>query len=270
MFAVRRDGGAPPRRFEDRVVVEEPLEVRLDGATVTTTMRTPGADFELAVGFLWSEGALDGAGGVVDVRYCELGDAFESDFNVVSVGTRSGAARARPRLSVTTAACGVCGSDAIDALSTRLPPLPSPVPVLSSSVVVGVDGAVRARQPLFDKTGAVHAAAAFALSSGSVLVVREDIGRHNAVDKVVGRLVLDGRVVVDCEAVDGDEELGLFVSGRASFEMVQKAWAAGFRWLLAVGGPSSLAVDTARRANLGLAAFVRGGSMTVYSPEDRP
>jgi FdhD protein len=265
VFAVRRDGDARPRRFEDRVVVEEPLEVRLDGATVTTTMRTPGADFELAVGFLWSEGALDGAGGVVDVRYCELGDAFESGFNVVSVATRSGAARARPRLSVMTAACGVCGSDALDALCERLSPLPAPVPPLPPEVVVRVDAAMRRQQPVFDETGAAHAAAAFDLPSGDVVVVREDIGRHNAVDKVVGRLVLDDRV-----PVDHDDDVGLFVSGRASFEMVQKAWAAGFRWLLAVGGPSSLAVDTARRANLGLAAFARAGATTVYSPEDRP
>lgn len=260
MFAVRRDG-AEARRFEDHVVVEEPLEVRLDGTTVTTTMRTPGADFELAAGFLWGEGALGGER-VVDVRYCELGDAFESGFNVVSVTTSSGEARARPRLTATTAACGVCGSEAVDELCARLQPLPVPVPALNGALVTSVADALRDQQPLFTTTGAVHAAAAFDLASGELVVAREDIGRHNAVDKVVGHLLLDGRLPAD--------GLGLFVSGRASFEMAQKAWAAGFRWLLAVGGSSSLAVDIARRANLGLAAFVRGTAMTVYSPEDRP
>ena len=265
MFAVRRDG-AEARRFEDCVVVEEPLEVRLDGRTVTTTMRTPGADFELAAGFLWGEGALTGER-VVDVRYCELGDAFESGFNVVSVTTSGGEARARPRLTATTAACGVCGSEAVDELCARLLPLLAPVPALDGAVATAVGEALRDAQPLFATTGAVHAAAAFDVASGELVVVREDIGRHNAVDKVVGHLLLDGRLPADLEHPGG---LGLFVSGRASFEMAQKAWAASFRWLLAVGGPSSLAVDVARRANLGLAAFVRGTAMTVYSPEDRP
>jgi FdhD protein len=260
VFAVRRQGDAA-QRFEDHLVVEEPLEIRLDGNTVTTTMRTPGADFELAVGFLWGEGALVGEA-VAGVRYCELGDPFDSAFNVVSVGTASGRAKARPRLTATTAACGVCGSAAVDELCARLSPLPSSAPVVDPAVVRQVGDAVRDQQPLFALTGAVHAAGAFDLATGELLHVREDIGRHNAVDKVVGRLVLDGRVPAD--------GLGLFVSGRASFEMVQKAWAAGFPWLLAVGGASSLAVDVARAANLGLLAFVRGASATCYSPEDRP
>ena len=126
----------------------------------------------------------------------------------------------------------------------------------TSEVIAAVDAAVRAEQPLFDQTGSVHGAAAFDLASGEVLLVREDIGRHNAVDKVVGRLYLDDRLPA--------AQLGLFVSGRASFEMAQKAWAAGFACLLAVGGPSSLAVATAQRANLALIAFVRGSTYTAY------
>jgi FdhD protein len=263
VFAVRRDASGSRTRFEDHVIVEEPLEVRLDGTTITTTVRTPGHDFELAVGFCWAEGLL--AGEVVrDVRYCEVGDPFDTGFNVVSVGSKSGRAglAVKPRLTSVSAACGVCGSASIDDLCARLAPLDLPVPELDAAVVADVDDNLRRAQPLFDATGAVHAAAAFDLSTGDVLFAREDIGRHNAVDKVVGRLVLDGAVPASA--------LGLFVSGRASFEMVQKAWAAGFRWLVAVGGPSSLAVTTARAANLGLIAFARGKTMTQYAPEDRP
>jgi FdhD protein len=130
------------------------------------------------------------------------------------------------------------------------------VTVPSPDVIALVDGSVRAAQPLFDKTGAVHGAAAFDLDTGELGAVREDIGRHNAVDKVVGSLYLDGALPAG--------GLGLFVSGRASFEMVQKAWAAGFACVVAVGGPSSLAVTTATTANLGLVAFVRGDTHTVY------
>jgi FdhD protein len=262
VFAVRRDASGARSRFEDHVIVEEPLEIRLDGTTVATTVRTPGHDFELAVGFCWGEGVL--AGEVVrDVRYCEAGDPFDTGFNVVSVGTKSGRAgvSVQPRLTSVSAACGVCGSASIDELSARLATL-APPPELDPAIVRVVDENLRRAQPLFDATGAVHAAAAFDLSTGAVTVAREDIGRHNAVDKVVGRLVLDGALPAS--------DLGLFVSGRASFEMVQKAWAAGFRWLVAVGGPSSLAVTTARAANLGLIAFARGATMTQYAPEDRP
>jgi FdhD protein len=149
----------------------------------------------------------------------------------------------------------VCGADAIDALTDRLVPLTYGV-MPSPDVLGALADAVRAEQPLFDQTGAVHGAAAFTIADGSLLVVREDIGRHNAVDKVVGRLELDGRLPAT--------NLGLFVSGRASFEMVQKAWAAGFGCLVAVGGPSSLAVRTAKTARLPLVAFARGDTWTDY------
>ncbi|MDP1793110.1 MAG: formate dehydrogenase accessory sulfurtransferase FdhD [Acidimicrobiales bacterium] len=258
VMATRRIG-MEAKRFPDRVLTEEPLEIRLDGHRVATTMRTPGDDFELAVGFCWAEGLLT-PDAVKTIRYCGTGSAVETEFNVVTVETESPAVEPpTARLGVTTAACGVCGADAITALAERLTPMGGAAAVPAPDVIAGVDHAVRGAQPLFDQTGAVHGAAAFDLTTGEIRLTREDIGRHNAVDKVVGRLYLDGALPAT--------GYGLFVSGRASFEMVQKAWAAGFVSLVAVGGPSSLAVDTAKQAQLGLVAFARGESHTVYWPD---
>lgn len=257
----RTAGSAAERVVPDKVIVEEPLEIRLDGHRVATTMRTPGHDFELAVGFCVAEGLLAG-NTVKQIRYCATGSAVETEFNVVTVETDTPAVEPpAARLGVTTAACGVCGADAIAALAEGLAPLAPPARVPTAAVIATVDAAVRAEQPLFDQTGAVHGAAAFDMDTGALGPVREDIGRHNAVDKVVGRLHLDGQLPAT--------PLGLFVSGRASFEMAQKAWAAGFACVLAVGGPSSLAVSTANTANLGLIAFVRGDAFTIYSPAGR-
>ncbi|MCU0267169.1 MAG: formate dehydrogenase accessory sulfurtransferase FdhD [Acidimicrobiales bacterium] len=244
------------RRSPDELIVEEPLTVHLDGVRVATTMRTPGHDFELAAGFCFTEGLLGGAA-VQTCRYCGAGAAVDTAFNVVSVDTGGRAPTPTPRLGPTSSSCGVCGADAIDALTERLDPLvvdrTFPLGLLASLPERLLD-----RQPLFAATGAVHAAAAFD-GDGEPLVVREDIGRHNAVDKVVGRLLLDGALPAS--------DLGLYVSGRASFEMVQKAWAAGFGTLVAVSAPSALAVEVARRANLVLAGFVRLGRLNVYAPE---
>ena len=249
-------GESGTKRGPDHVIVEEPLEIQLDGQIVTTTMRTPGNDFELAVGFCHAEGLL-GDAVVKTIRYCATGSAVETNFNVVTVETGVSRPPVAARLTTTTAACGVCGSQSIEDLVARLDPLDAPPP-LSVETAAKAAAVARADQALFTETGAVHAAAAFDLATGDVVLVREDIGRHNAVDKVVGRLRLDGGLP--------PRGLGLFVSGRASFEMAQKAWAAGFPWLVAVGGVSSLAVDTAKRANLGLAGFLRDTSFTVYSP----
>jgi FdhD protein len=238
--------------------VEEPLEVRLDGTTVATTMRTPGHDFELAVGLLHGDGLLAGAP-VLSCRYCGTGSAVDSEFNVVSVDTGGAAPVPEPRLAATTSACGLCGSIAIDELRDRIAPIPvgAPWPV---EVLASVPARVHPDQDLFATTGAVHAAAAFD-RSGEPVVVREDIGRHNAVDKVVGRLLLDGRLPAT--------DLGLHVSGRAGFEIVQKAWAAGFSAVVAVSAPSALAVEAARQSGMTLAGFVRGDPpiANVYAPE---
>ena len=237
------------------LIVEEPLTIRLDDTVVATTMRTPGEDFELAAGFCHAEGLLVDAE-VTRVRYCATGSAVETRFNVVSVETGGTAATPVARLGTTTSSCGLCGSEAIDTLCERLAPV-ADTPELTAELLASMPGRMRPYQKLFDGTGALHAAAAFD-AGGELLVVREDVGRHNAVDKVVGRLLLDDELPA--------AGLGLCVSGRASFEMVQKAWAAGFAALVAVSAPTSLAVETARAAGLRLGAFAREERLTVFSP----
>jgi len=248
--------GGQRSRHPDELIVEEPLTVQLDGTTVSTTMRTPGHDYELAVGFCHTEGLLAGHP-VVGVRYCANGSAVSSEFNVVTVETGGRAPAPRPRLGNTTSSCGLCGNDAIDELCARLETLPPTEPI-ALSVLHAIPDAVRSAQGLFDSTGAVHGAAAFT-PAGEVLFTREDVGRHNAVDKVIGRMLLDGALPAT--------GIGLYVSGRASFELVQKAWAAGFSTLVAVSAPTALAVHTARRAGLVLAGFVRADRLNIYAPE---
>jgi FdhD protein len=252
--------GRALRRRPDHLIVEEPLEVHLDGHLVGTTMRTPGHDFELAVGLVHGDGLLAGAP-VLTCRYCATGSAVESGFNVVSVDTGGAAPVPEPRLTASTSACGMCGSTAIEELRDRIAPLPvgGPWPI---GLLAAVPATIHPDQDLFASTGAVHAAAAFD-RAGTAVVVREDIGRHNAVDKVVGRLLLDGLLPAT--------DLGLYVSGRAGFEIVQKAWAAGFSALVAVSAPSALAVEAARQCGMTLVGFVRGDEpvANVYSPEGR-
>jgi len=238
----------------DELIVEEPLEIRLDGHRVATTMRTPGADFELAVGFCFAEGLLAEAP-VQQVRYCATGSAVDTEFNVVTVETGGVAPIPEARLGTTTSSCGLCGSTTLFELESRLTPLVDPLR-FSAEVIESVPEAVLGGQKLFGVTGGVHAAAVFD-SAGEISTVREDIGRHNAVDKVVGTMVLEGRLPA--------RDLGLFVSGRASFELVQKAWAAGFSALVAVSAPSSLAVEAAERAGLLLVGFARPGRINIYT-----
>jgi len=254
---VRHIGPEGSRSAPDDLVVEEPLEMRLDGHAVATTMRTPGHDFELAAGFCLADGLLGGAA-VHGVRYCD-GPCGPGDttYNTVDVRTGGRAPVPASRLGVVSSSCGACGSTAIDELCLRLAPL-DPIGPVDPQLVSEVVEAARHAAPVFARTGAVHAAAAFDLGTGALAVVREDIGRHNAVDKVNGRLLLDGRLPAD--------NLGLYVSGRASFELVQKAWAGGFRMLVAVSGPSALAVRTARAAGLVLVGFARSERMNIYSP----
>jgi FdhD protein len=256
MLTQHWNGGTLQRR-PDRLIVEEPLEVHLDGHLVGTTMRTPGHDFELAVGLLHGDGLLAGAP-VVSCRYCGTGSPVESEFNVVSVDTGGTAPVPAPRLASTTSACGLCGSTAIEELRDRIAPIPVGEP-WSMALLAKVPALVHPDQDLFASTGAVHAAAAFD-RSGAPLLVREDIGRHNAVDKVVGRLLLDGRLPAT--------DLGLYVSGRAGFEIVQKAWAAGFSAVVAVSAPSALAVEAAQQCGMTLVGFVRGDPpvANLYTP----
>ncbi|MHB8467166.1 MAG: formate dehydrogenase accessory sulfurtransferase FdhD [Acidimicrobiales bacterium] len=246
----------------DQVVVEEPLEIRLDDTTVTVTMRTPGHDYELATGFCFTEGLLHGSQ-VRTVRYCATGTAVDTEFNVVTVSTDGTAPPPTARLHPTTSACGVCGTASLEHLAARLAPLAGPPAPADLDVLARVEAEARAGQELFESTGAIHAAAAFDLATGAVDVVREDIGRHNAVDKVVGHALL-------ADALPASRS-GLWVSGRASFEILQKAWAAGFPLVAAVSGASSLAVETAKLAGITLVGFVRaagrGASANLYTPE---
>ncbi|MCH7789424.1 MAG: formate dehydrogenase accessory sulfurtransferase FdhD [Acidobacteria bacterium] len=250
------------RRFEagtitrrpDELIVEEPLSIQLDGNLVATTMRTPGNDFELAAGFACTERLL--ADATIDsIRYCAAGSPLDTEFNVVSVDTGGLAPEPQQRMSTMSSSCGICGRDAIDELLVNLQPVHRSF-VIEPEVLLGVAERVRTQQTLFASTGSVHAAAAFD-ASGSSDLVREDIGRHNAVDKVIGRLLLDARLPAT--------NLGLYVSGRASFEIVQKAWVAGFGTIVSVSAPSSLAVELAIEANIALAGFVRGDALNLYT-----
>jgi len=258
---VREVGGQTvTERSPDAVVVEEPMSIRLDGTLVSTTMRTPGHDFELAAGFCFTEGLLGGMP-VTDVGYCtDLG--VRDDSSVVTVDTDGRAPAPSPRLGNVSSSCGWCGSELLDDLCAWLEPLVGSVPI-DLDVLRGVPAEVASGQQLFEATGAAHGAAAFD-DQGRVLLLREDVGRHNAVDKVIGRLLLDDQLPAS--------QAGLFVSGRASVEMVQKAWAGGFGTLLAVSAPTALAVRTAERAGMVLAGFVRGDGFNVYTgppPGDR-
>jgi FdhD protein len=256
MLVTEVTNGTERRRRPDELIVEEPMTVQLDGVTVTTTMRTPGNDYELAVGFCHTEGLLAGAP-VRGVRYCASGSAVDTSFNIVTVETGGAAPTPTPRLGTTSSSCGWCGSDQLDEFCERIEPLRESPPI-PLAVVGSLPERVLDDQSLFAVTGAVHAAAAFT-PGGEVLLVREDVGRHNAVDKVVGAMLLDGALPAT--------GLGLFVSGRASVEMVQKAWAAGFGTLVAVSAPTALAVTAARRGGLSLVGFVRGDRFNVYAPE---
>ncbi len=243
---------APAGRRPADLAFEEPMAIELDGVRVATTMRTPGNDFELAAGFCYAEGLLGGHR-VLGVRYCADGSAAASAFNVVSVSTGDKAPEPTPRLSTTTSSCGFCGTSEIDELLSALGPVEGAR--LPWSVLAEAPDRLRRGQELFDATGAVHAAAVVA-PDGTISVIREDVGRHNAVDKVIGRCVFDDTL----PAVG----LGLVVSGRASFELVHKAWAAGFRALVAVSAPTALAAKTAETAGMQLAGFARNNTLTVY------
>ncbi len=241
---------------EGRVPVElaseEPMAIEFDDVRVATTMRTPGHDFELAAGFCHTEGLLAGHA-ITDVRYCANGSAVSSGFNVVSVSSGGLAPVPKQRLTATTSSCGFCGTDEIDELAAHLDRVEGPA--VDWDVLAASPELLRAGQGLFDSTGSVHAAGVIE-PDGQVSTIREDIGRHNAVDKVTGRLLLDGRLPA--------AGLGLVVSGRASFELVHKAWAAGFRAMVAVSAPTALATATAERAGIQLAGFARDGLMTIY------
>jgi FdhD protein len=249
----------------DTLVVEEPLEIRVNGQPITVTMRTPGADIELAQGFLLTEGFIGSRDDVRTVRYCRgASEDGRNTYNVLDVTLADGVAM--PDVDVarnfyTTSSCGVCGKASLEAvqLSSRYCPGDDPS-VVSAATLSAMPDRLRAAQKVFATTGGLHGAALFS-SDGANLVVREDIGRHNAVDKVIGWALESNRIPLT--------DTVLLVSGRASFELTQKAVMAGIPVLAAVSAPSSLAVDLASQSGLTLVAFLRGESMNVYTRPDR-
>jgi FdhD protein len=255
---VRVRGGAAERAF-DVVAAEEPLELRLDGEPVAVTMRTPfpGQDAELAVGFLVGE-AIVAPGDVAGVSECraEGGDGGIADVRLVP-GARPG--EGWQRSFYTTSSCGICGKASIDAVRVAATPLAGG-PLVARETLFALPEALRSSQRVFDRTGGLHAAALFD-GRGWLLLLREDVGRHNAVDKLVGRSAMDARVPLSDSV--------LLVSGRASFEIVQKALVAGVPIVAAVSAPSSLAVTLASETGMTLVGFLRGDGFNVYAGAER-
>jgi FdhD protein len=235
-------------RGEDEVAVEEPLEIRVDGDPLAVTMRTPGHDEELALGFLYTEGLIDGA------RRAGLTDDFAA--NTIDV---AGPLKRNPsrRRFYTTSSCGVCGKGALEEVAVDSAPLP-PGPVVPRALLIDLPR--RLEQPAFERTGGLHATGLFT-SAGELLLSREDVGRHNAMDKVIGRALLHGIVPLG--------ERILCVSGRLSFELVQKAAVAGAPILVGVGAPSSLAIELADDRGMTLCGFARGAKVNVYTHPQR-
>jgi FdhD protein len=261
---VRIDGGSSVRR-PDTLVAEEPLEIRLGGEPLSVTMRTPGHDFELVLGWLLTEGVVTRGDAVAQLRYCAGTDENGANtYNVVEAVLEAGAhahvADAR-RAFDSTSSCGVCGKTSIDAVRVRtFHDVAADGVTVTAAVLSGLPDALRASQRVFDTTGALHAAGLFA-PDGTALCVREDVGRHNAVDKVIGWAAREGRLPLHGTV--------LMVSGRASFELTQKAAVAGIPVLAAVSAPTTLAVDLAAEAGVTLVGFLRGTSMNVYSHPHR-
>ena len=260
--------GGRRRDRDDQLAAEEPLEIRLQARgetqTVAVTMRTPGNDFELAAGFLHNEGIIGEPAQVSGISYCVDADV-EADqrYNIVNVGLRRASL---PELATlerhfyTTSACGVCGKASLDAIEMRnCPSLPAG-PRVSPSVLTGLPGKLRAAQGLFDATGGLHAAGLFD-AEGELMCLREDVGRHNAVDKLIGWAFMQRKLPL--------HECLLLVSGRASFEILQKSTVAGLPVVCAVSAPSHLAVDVARRFGVTLIGFLRGERLNVYAGGER-
>ena len=246
----------------DQLAVEEPLEIRLAGMSLAVTMRTPGDDEELIAGFLFSERIITGSDDVDVIARYRAPDADPALGNVFNVLLKGDLRVARERLQrnfVASSSCGLCGKVTIEAISASLPPVESDLAV-PGALFPKLAGIMSGAQPVFDKTGGLHAAGLFD-GEGRLIVLREDIGRHNAVDKVIGHMVLTRRLPLDRHI--------LMVSGRASFEIMQKALTARIPIVAAVSAPSSLAVEMATTANMTLVGFVRAGGFNIYAGAHR-
>jgi FdhD protein len=269
---VSKISGSARQTVDDHVAVEEPLEIRLGFDTpagrseqsVSITMRTPGHDAELATGFLFSEAIIHDAGDIALIKACGEPAPDSGNHNVIRVELESEVAVDLDRLQrhfYTTSSCGVCGKTSLDALHAVGAKPQSMTDVhFSTDIITAMPPKLREQQKTFAATGGLHAAAAFN-AAGDIVVCHEDVGRHNAVDKVIGTLLTSAALPA--------AELGLIVSGRASFELMQKAVMAGMPLLAAVGAPSSLAVALAREFNVTLVGFLRGDSFNLYTAEGR-
>ena len=269
---IRRVSPDLRQRESDVVAIEEPLEIQLcsqspagsAAKTISITMRTPGEDAELALGFLFTEGIIQSGAQVASVSHSGQADPETGLRNTIRVELKADVDIDFARLErhfYTTSSCGVCGKTSLDALRVSgQVSLGHCKGTFSRAVIVAMADGVRSRQPTFTETGGLHAAAVFD-GDGEIIVVREDVGRHNATDKVIGALLQAG-------GLPGNS-LGLFVSGRASFELMQKALVAGIPLLVAVGAPSSLAVKTAHEFDMTLVGFLRGGNFNIYAGSDR-
>ncbi|MGW5777974.1 formate dehydrogenase accessory sulfurtransferase FdhD [Streptomyces sp. NPDC003863] len=261
---LRLRAGQPSYR-PDTLAAEEPMEIRVGGRPLTVTMRTPGDDFDLAAGFLVSEGVVRAAEDVAGIRYCAGATSDGGNtYNVVDVVLAPGVPAPDASLErnfYTTSSCGLCGKASLDAVRTTAAWSVAEDPLrVGPEVLSLLPDRLRAAQKVFDSTGGLHAAGLFS-AEGEPLCLREDVGRHNAVDKVVGHALRAGLLPLRGTV--------LMVSGRASFELVQKAVMAGIPMLAAVSAPSSLAVDLAAESGLTLVGFLRGTSMNVYCGDDR-
>ncbi len=257
----RRGRDAPER---DHVAVEEPMEVRVNGASFAVIMRTPGADRDLAAGFLLAEDVIRDRDEVGAIEYCadvtDEGRGNTINVTVTGAAVERLAARLGERRQVTmTSACGLCGRLTIESLKARVSTVGGDWTV-SGDVIAALPEKLRASQAMFESTGGIHAAGLFD-RSGALQLSAEDVGRHNAVDKIAGRTLLEGRHPLDTSI--------LLVSGRTSFELVQKALLAGVPLLAAVSAPSSLAIELALQSNITLCGFVRGGTFNIYSRQSR-
>jgi FdhD protein len=262
---VLRIRGPVHTRRPDTVAAEEPLEIRLAGTPLAVTMRTPGDDFDLVQGFLTTEGVIGAATDIAGLRYCNsVDDEGRNTYNVVDVDLAPGVVApdtALDRNFYTTSSCGVCGKASIDAIRTKTAyDVAADDTRLTLATLLALPDRLRAAQQVFDKTGGLHGAGLFT-AAGELVALREDVGRHNAVDKVVGDAVREGRLPLAGHV--------LMVSGRSSFELTQKAAMAGVPVLAAVSAPSSLAVELAQEVGITLVGFLRGDGCNVYTHPDR-
>jgi len=257
--------GSVARERADRLATEEPLEIRVAGpgqetVQVAVTMRTPGRDFDLAAGFLFTEGLIARPDEVAEIRYCSDVARTEQEYNVVTVHLRGAFdASHLQRNFYATSSCGVCGKASLDQIEVACVPL-AEGPAVTAATIAALPARLRAAQPAFERTGGLHAAGLFS-AAGDLVAIAEDVGRHNALDKLLGAQLLRGATPLADRVV--------LVSGRASFELVQKAAVAGVPVLCAVSAPSSLAVDLARRLGMTLVGFLRGETFNVYAHASR-